>query len=65
MNMNDSEVGWLLLFVWFGTSLCLAFVLGTWARRNLLEKLRVIATERTDRRAGFWAKLFNKGATRP
>ena len=65
MNMSDGEIGWLLLTVWFGTSLLLDVALGTWARRNLPEKLRVIATERTDRRAGFWAKLFNKAAPRP
>lgn len=65
MNMSDGEIGWLLLIVWFGTSLLLNVALGTWARRNLLEKLRVIATERTDKRAGFWGRLFNKAALRP
>jgi ABC-type transport system involved in multi-copper enzyme maturation permease subunit len=65
MNMSDGDLGWLLLALWFGTSLLVGFVLGTWARRNLQEKLRVIATERTDRRAGFWARLFSKASAQP
>jgi len=58
---NVPALSWLFLAVWFFVSLGLDVAAGARARRNLQEKLRVVATERVARRTGFWGKLFGKG----
>jgi ABC-type transport system involved in multi-copper enzyme maturation permease subunit len=57
---NGNELGWILIGVWFLTSLLLDIILGNWARRNLHEKFRLVATQRLETKAGFWKRMFGR-----
>ena len=56
---GGDELGWTLLGVWFGASLLLDVLVGGWARRNLNEKFRMVATQRLEGKVGFWKRIFS------
>jgi ABC-type transport system involved in cytochrome c biogenesis permease component len=58
---GGDELAWTLLGVWFAASLLLDAIVGSWARRNLHEKFRTVATQRLEGKVGFWKRLFAAG----
>ena len=47
-----------ILHAAIGLSLVVDLVAGRWARRNLRDKLRLVATQRIERRRGLLKRLF-------
>ena len=55
------KLGWQhFLGVWFALGLAADIGFGIWARQKLLAEFRIIATQRYQRRASWWRRLFGK-----